>query len=156
MRAYYFLLFTIYRFYKDTMRETQMLMFYTAGVSSVLFGFNLLTIHSLLKYYDLAEPIPNDFVLLSGGLLLGLLNYFLIVKKGKFLECGFKKSSWGGLSVISYIVITAVLAIVVANLNRDKIDRQRLANPVKMEQIQKDEKPKSLEGIIRKWFKETF
>ncbi|MBK6730645.1 MAG: hypothetical protein IPG60_06635 [Bacteroidetes bacterium] len=140
------------------MKETQLLLYYTSVVSSVLIGFNLLAIYTLINYYDLVETIRNEFIVLSVGLLLGVLNHFLIVRKEKFLKCGFKKSIGGGLTVIMYILITATLTITVANLNRAKLEDERLAIPLKTEKVQKqkDEKPNSLEGRIRKWFKETF
>lgn len=124
MKIYYYILFIIYRFYTDQMKETQMPKFYTSAVSSVLIWVNLLSVHYFMEYYGLVEPIPNSFFVVSGGLLLGIFNHLLFVRGGKFLECGFNKSARGGVLVIGYIVLTAILAIASANLNRTKLQEQ--------------------------------
>ena len=88
---------------------------------------------------------------MSGGFLLLVLNYFLIVRKAAFLKRGFKKSTKGTLLVIIYILITVFFAITVASFNRSKLDKKRLAYPLKSEHIDgKSKTQKSLEGRGRK------
>jgi hypothetical protein len=158
MRVYNYFLFRVYRFYTDKMKETQMPLFYTSAVSTVVVGFNLFTVYAILDYLDAVVMFSGKYLILIPAGVIWTITHFFFVKGKRFLEYGFKKGVKGGFLVISYIVLTAALFITVANLNRAKLEKQRLANPVKTEQIQKqkDEKPKSLEGRIRKWFEETF
>lgn len=57
------------------------------------------------------------------------------------------------MAVVGYIVLTALTFILVANLNRARLAKERLANPVETEEVQ--QKRPSLEGKIRKWFKDN-
>jgi hypothetical protein len=124
MKPYDYLLFRIYRFYTDKMEEREIPLFYTSVASSVLVVFNLLAIHSLLKYFELIPTVNKYFILIIAFLLWGI-NNFLIVKKKRFLERKFIKNIKGGWLVIIYIVLTAVFSIIIANYNRNKIFKGR-------------------------------
>lgn len=158
MKAYHFLLFTIYRFYTDRMKEESVLLFSVTVASTVIIYVGLFTIYAFANYVNLIPMFPNKFYVVGAMTVIGLLNYYFIIRHKKFLSYNFKKDVKGGFLIIAYIVLTAVAFIIVANLNRDKLEKQRLANPVKTEEVQikKDEKPKSLEGRIRKWFGRNF
>jgi divalent metal cation (Fe/Co/Zn/Cd) transporter len=158
LKSYYYLLFRIYSYYEGRPNEKNIILFSVTAVSTVVGFAFLFTIYLFLDYLDVLPMLPNKYYVIGVMILLGVFNYILFVRQKKFLEYGFKKDVNGGLLIVAYIVLIAAIFITVANLNRAKLNKQRLANPVKTEQLQKqkDDKPKSLEGRIRKWFEEAF
>lgn len=155
MRVLYYLMFRIYRYAIDRGIERDIPFFYASLAATVLVGINLYTIYFLLNYSNLVRDfLPNKFYVLIPMLILWSIIYFGIARPKRFLNYDFEKTRKGGLAVVGYIVLTALTFILVANLNRARLAEERLANPVKTEEV-KEKKP-SLEGKIRKWFKENF
>lgn len=153
MRAYNYLLYRIYTFYTDKIREKDIPLFYTSCVSTVLVYFNFMTVYSLLIYAGLFKDIiPGKYYALIPMGIIWILNYFTFVKGERFLGYNFKKDIKGGILIILYILLTAVSSITVTNYSREKIFRQQNEHPVS-EQVK--QKP-SLEGKIRKWWKNNF
>ncbi|GAB3430188.1 hypothetical protein [Niabella aquatica] len=157
MIVLYYLTFRVYRFYIDKLNESHIPLIYTASVVSILLWINIFTLYALLAHLhlvrDMTEILPNKFyVLIPMSVLWGII-YFGIVRPRRFLNYDFEKTRKGGFAIVSYIVLTALTFVLVANLNRARLAEERLANPVKTEEVQK--KP-SLEGKIRKWFKDNF
>lgn len=157
MRVLCYLMFRIYSFYVDRGIERDIPFYYMSLAVTVLVGFNLYTIYFLLNYLhfvgDITEYLPNKFYVLIPMAVLWSIIYFGIARPKRFLKYDFEKTIRGGFAVVGYMVLTALTFILVANLNRARLAEERLANPVKTEQVQK--KP-SLEGKIRKWFKDNF
>lgn len=118
MKLYYYLLFSIYMFYKNRMKETQMLLFYTTVLSSLLISFNILSIMEFLNVWQLTDFQINKWHILFGALLLNLFNYYFVIRKELFLKYNFKNSIKGGLLVILYIILTAIFTILSANSYR--------------------------------------
>lgn len=85
--------------------------------------------------------------------LLWSIIYFGIARPKRFLNYDFEKDKKGGWRVIIYILLTATFIIFEANFNRTKLTEEHLENTDQTEQVQK--KP-SLEGKVRKWFKDNF
>jgi len=153
MKVYNYLLFRIYRFYTDKIKEKDIPLIYTSTVSTVLVYFNLYAIYSFLVYKDFVkELMPNKYYVLITMGIIWILNYLFFVKRARFLECDFTKDIGGGVLIIIYFLFTITTSIVVANYSRAKIEIQRhshpTANPIK-------QKP-SLEGKVKKWFNNTF
>lgn len=153
----YYLTFRIYRFYIDKLSEFHIPLIYTASVVSILLWINIFTLYALFAHLhlvsDITEFIPNKFYVLIPMSILWSIVYFGIIRPKGFLNYNFEKTKKGGFAVVGYIVLTILSFILVANLNRARLAEKGLANPVKTEEVQK--KP-SLEGKIRKWFKENF
>lgn len=105
MKIYDYLLFRIYSFYTDKMNEKDMPLFYTSVVSSVIVGFNLLALHSVLKYFELVPSFPSKYYVLLLGFILLFLNYFFLVNNKRFLERKFTKDIREGRLVVGYIVL---------------------------------------------------
>jgi len=153
MRAYNYLLFRLYRFYTDRIKEKDIPLIYTCTVSTALIYFNLNTVYSYLVYKDIVkELMPNKFYALIPMGVIWILNYLFFVKGGRFLEYDFTKDIRGGILIIIYFLFTIITSIVVANYNRAKIIEQAQKYPT-MEHVK--QRP-SLEGKIRKWWKDTF
>jgi hypothetical protein len=153
MRAYNYLLFRIYRFYTDRIKEKDIPLIYTSSVSTILVYFNLNTIYSYLVYKDVVkEIIPNKFYALIPMVIIWVLNYFIFVRRARFLECNFRKDIRGGVFVIMYFLLTAALAINIANYSRSKITELRRNHP----KVSQTKQKPSLEGKIRKWFNDNF
>lgn len=125
MKAYHYLLFRIYMFYKDTMKEGSNLLLTTSFVSTVMISINLITIYFYFNYKDLLSAIPNKYYIIGFMILIWGINYFFIIKKEDFLKRNFNKDKKEGTLVIVYIILTAFFAIVAANYNREKIFEQR-------------------------------
>lgn len=121
MKAYQYLLFRIYMFYKDTMKEKTYLTFSTSLVSTLLVTINLMTVYFYLEYKDLVFAIPNKYFIIALCFLIWAINYFVIVRKERFLNRNFQKDKKGGYIVVGFIILTALFFIIVSNLNRDKI-----------------------------------
>ena len=121
MRIYQYLLFRIYMFYKDSKYESGNYTFTTSLVSTLLIFINILTIYFLLEYNEILILKLNKGIVIAVMALVWVLNYYLIVKKEKFLEFNFTKDKKGGYLVMAFILLTAVASIIVANYNREKI-----------------------------------
>jgi len=154
MKIYYYFLFRVYRFYTDKMKETKIPLFYTSAVSTAVTGFNLFTIYSILNYIEVVKMFSGKYLILIPTVILWGITHFLFVRGKAFLKYDFKKSIKGGFLVVAYIMFTAIAFIIVANLNRAKLAKGSIGNPVKNEQVQK--KKPSLEGKIQNWLEETF
>ncbi|PWG77955.1 hypothetical protein [Pararcticibacter amylolyticus] len=152
MRIYNYLLFRIYRFYTDTIKEETGLLMTVASLSTLFLSFNIYTIYSFLTYKGLFNDIiPGKYYVLIPMAIIWLLNYFIFVRGEQFLEYNFKKDVKGGILIVLYILITAVSFIIVANFNREKIFKHQ--QPEVTEQV---EQRQSLEGKVRKWWRDTF
>lgn len=150
MKIYNYLLFRIYRFYTDVMKEKEIPLVYVTTVSTLFIGFNLYTISSYLVFKDIIhEVISSKSRVIVFMVIVLCLNYILFIKGKRFLNYNFKKDFKGGISIIFYMLFTAIMSIWVANLNRAKIFEQRRKEPLKEHTPRRP----SLEGKIREWFK---
>ncbi|MGJ1438717.1 MULTISPECIES: hypothetical protein [Sphingobacterium] len=150
MKIYNYLLFRIYRFYTDVMKEKEIPLVYVTTVSTLFIGFNLYTISSYLVFKDIIhEVISSKSRVIVFMVIVLCLNYILFIKGKRFLNYNFKKDFRGGISIIFYMLFTAIISIWVANLNRAKIFEQRRREPSKEHILRRP----SLEGKIREWFK---
>jgi hypothetical protein len=108
-------------FYKDSKYESGNYTVSTSLVSTVLISINLITIYFLLEYNEILILKLNKGIVIVFMVLVWALNYFLIVKKEKFLEFNFTKDKKGGYLIVTFILLTAFASITVANYNREKI-----------------------------------
>ncbi|WP_312459437.1 hypothetical protein [Sphingobacterium siyangense] len=150
MKIYNYLLFRIYRFYTDVMKEKEIPLVYVTTVSTLFIGFNLYTISSYLVFKDIIhEVISSKSRVIVFMVIVLCLNYILFIKGKRFLNYNFKKDFKGGLMIAIYMLLTATSLIWVINLNRAKIFEQRRREPLKEHTPRRP----SLEGKIREWFK---
>ena len=121
--SYNYLLFRVYRFYRDNRKEDKgMALFYTTVISSLFIILNFLTFYFFLEsFLDLKLTVYKNITILLISLLFCILNYIFFVRNEYFLEKGFSKNSRGSYSVLFYIFLSIVLFVVVANVNRAKI-----------------------------------
>ncbi len=153
MKAYYYLLFRIYRYYKDKQNENEFQALFSAiAVSTTIISINVITIIGLIGLFYNIQLIPSTKYIVLGMLLIGILNHLLFVRPKKFLQYNFQKNKKGGVLIIVYLIISASLTFIVGHYNRKKIFEERKKNSP-TEQVQN--RP-SLEGKIRKWVEETF
>ncbi|WP_333886246.1 hypothetical protein [Sphingobacterium siyangense] len=132
------------------MKEKAIPLVYVTTVSSLFIYLNLFTIYGYLLYRDLIdEMISGKFQVIVFMVIVLCLNYILFIKGKRFLNYNFKKDFRGGISIIFYMLFTAIISIWVANLNRAKIFEQRRREPSKEHILRRP----SLEGKIREWFK---
>ncbi len=148
-KIYYYLLFRIYRFYADVMKERDMPLFYTSAVSTVFLFFNLISIYFLLENSGFISYGLNKYIILFSLCLLWMLNHFLIVKNEFFLKMNYAKKPLGGWLVILYIIFTIIFSIVEVNKHREK-----LLNEKRFDDTEYIKRKPSLEGKIIKWFNE--
>lgn len=121
MKAYQYFLFRIYMFYKDTMKEKDLLIFYTSIVSTVIIQINLLSVYFALELTELVPTIPNKYYIILTGVIIFVLNYYLIVRKKKFLDYSFEKGKTGGIITIGIFIITVAFAVIVLNIHPAKM-----------------------------------
>lgn len=153
MKAYYYLLFRIYKYYKDKQNENEFQALFSATiVSTVLASFVILFFYGLANYFNLLPMYPNKFYAIMFFILIGLINYYFFVRKKKFLNFDFHKDKKGGIYIVTFIIVLSTSFIILANINREKIFKERNKDL----QIRETEKRPSLEGKIRKWLEENF
>jgi len=153
MQPYNYLLFRIYKFYTNIIKEKDIPLFYTSCLSTALIFFNIYTLYTYLIYRGLfIDIMPNKYYVIVPIFIIWFLNYLILVRPQRFLEYDFEMNFKGGVVVIIYLLFTIFAFIIVANLNRAKIENQK-QNHVVVSPIQ--QKP-SLEGKIRKWLNDTF
>jgi hypothetical protein len=112
-------------FYKDSKYESGNYTISTSIVSTALISINLITICFLLEYNEIIVLKLNKVMIVAFMILVWALNYFLIVKKERFLEFNFTKDKKGGYLIVSFILLTAFASITVANYNREKIFKKQ-------------------------------
>lgn len=132
------------------MKENDIPLLATSVITTLMIGFNVLSVWSLLEYFDwLQIPSNKYFVLIPLGTIL-IVVYFFFVKPLKFLTYGFKKDTTGGIYIVLYLIFTVILSVFVANINRAKLEEQKNSNSIDVNNMHKRQ---SLEGNIKKWFK---
>ncbi|REC61488.1 hypothetical protein DRF65_14950 [Chryseobacterium pennae] len=152
MKAYYYFLFRIYRYYKDKRNEGEFeALFSVAAVSSVILSFHLIGVYIITNYFDLVSVITNKVYMILFMIIVGCVNYYFFVRDKKFLNYGFQKDRKGGIYIIIYIFFLGISLIIVSNINREKIFEERRKNPT----IENTGNRKSLIGDIVKWFEEN-
>jgi amino acid transporter len=99
----------------------------TTTSTFILYSF-ILTIVSFIDFYifeifDLI--IPNKMLVIMYMGVIGILNYRFFIKDKKFLNYNFKIDKKGGYAIIGFIAILALLFVLIANKNREKIFKER-------------------------------
>jgi len=147
-QAYYYFLFRIFRFYKDKYKDNdKQAIFGVICVSTTCICFNLLTVYFFFNFFDILPMFSNKYLVIPIMVGIGIVNYLFFIKDKKFLKYGFIKDRKGTVKIIAYYVISLAIFIVIANFNRQKISSNRLPN-------ENQPKKESLEGKIRRWFKD--
>jgi len=111
--VYYYLIFRIYLFYIEVIKERDMPLLITSVVVSTLVFFNVFTLYAAAKLYLGFEFMYEVYALSILGFILFLLNYFLFLKPKEFLERNFDKSVPGSIGIVIYILITVIGFIIV-------------------------------------------
>ena len=147
MKAYYYLLFRIYRLYKDKNKESDaQALFSATAVSTVIVSFIFLFLYGVANYFGFIPIVTNKLTLVFFTIAVGCINYYLFVRGRKFMDFCFQKDKRGGFLIVSFIIILSILFITLANINRDRIFNERAG------EISNKPRKESLEGKIRKWF----
>lgn len=120
-------------------------LFSTTAVSTVIVSFILLFLHGIANYFDLLLMFTNKYYAAFFIIVIGFINHYLFVRERKFMKYGFQKDKKGGVLIISFIIAFGILFIVFANINREKIFKERAGK------ISNEPRKESLEGKIRKW-----
>jgi len=118
MRLYNYLIYRIYYFYIDIIKENDLPFFITSIVITILVFFNIFSIYGFIVNLYKIYLINEIFYLISIWILIFIFNYIIIVKPGYFLEMNFNKTKKGTLGVLLYILLSIVLFIIVAEINR--------------------------------------
>lgn len=152
MKAYYYFLFRIYKYYKDKPNKSEFeVLFSTTVVSSVILSFHLIGVYIIINYFDLVVVVTNKVYMILFMLIVGCFNYYFFIRQKNFLNYGFQKDKRGGIYIAIYIIFLGFFLLIVSNINREKIFEERRRNPT----LEKTEKRKSLIGDIIKWFEDN-
>ncbi|WP_277115528.1 hypothetical protein [Chryseobacterium sp.] len=153
MKAYYYFLFRIYRYYKDKQNENELqAIFSVITVSTLIASLTIFFFHGLLNYLGILPMYSNKFYMILFMIIVGFINYFFFIRDKNFLNHDFQKDKKGGFYIIVYIILLGILLFVLSNINREKIFEERKKNP----QTEQTQKPASLQSEIENWFKEKF
>lgn len=149
MKAYYYFLFRIYKFYQGKMHEGdgQALLSATA-VSTTIISINLFSLVGVLDYFNLVPMIDDKHYVILIMIIIGIINHFFFVRGKEFLSFDFKKDKKGGALIVTYLVLTFVFTFVEGQYNREKIFKERAGT------MSNEPRKESLEGKIREWFEQ--
>lgn len=122
MKAYNYLLFRIYTYYRDNGKnETEdLLVFSTACVVTLLTVINILWIYFLCLLLDFFPHFINKFYL-GVIFLIFIFLYIYNIKNKKFLNYNFEKERIGGLAVVGVFFLTGLIAFIVGTIYRSKV-----------------------------------
>ena len=123
MKAYNYLLFRIYTYYRDNGKnETEnLLVFSTACVVTLLTVINIMWIYFLCLLLDFFPHFINKFYLFVVIFLVFMLLYNFNIKHKKFLNYNFEKDRIGGLAVVSVFVLTGLISFIVGTIYRSEV-----------------------------------
>ncbi len=121
MRAYYYLLFRVYQFYITKPKEKSIILFNVSAISTIVVYLPLFTLYLFLNYIDLLPMVSSKNYVILIMVLLGVVNYYLLVRPKKFLDYDFKKDFKGGVLIVLFLLIMVISFILIANYNRAKI-----------------------------------
>lgn len=129
MKTYYYLLFRLYDYYLRVRKEDAGLsLYFTVTASTLIVYFSLVLVVSLIDYLShnfFNLFIPNKYFIIAYLLVIGFLNYLFFIKNKKFLTYNFRNDKKGGYAIILYIIILGIVLIFFANVNREKIFKER-------------------------------
>jgi hypothetical protein len=128
VRPYSYLLYRIYFFYVDRMREEQVPLVYVTAISTVLIFVNVFTLLGLADHYGIFSLSMNKYSAAATIAIMGTMNYFFFIRGERFLDYDFKKDLKGGMLIVLYFVMTLLLFILVANQHREKILNAAMIN----------------------------
>lgn len=57
--------------------------------------------------------------------IIGFVNYWFFIRKRKFVNYNFKTDKKGGYTIIGFMVFLALMFVLIANKNREKIFKER-------------------------------
>ena len=129
MRLYNYLLFRLYDYYNRVRKEDAVLsLYFTVTASTLLIYLFLYTAFAYVDFYSLKflnkiVTGKTSVVCLMG--IIGFLNYWFLIKPKKFLNHNFKTDKKGGYVIVGFIVLLALMFVLIANKNREKIFKER-------------------------------
>ncbi|KFF25297.1 hypothetical protein IW16_14875 [Chryseobacterium vrystaatense] len=151
MKAYYYFLFRIYRYYIDNQNENEFQAVFSAtAVSTAVLSIAIISFLGVLDFLDILS-IPSKKYIIFGMILLGIFNHFFFVREKKWVDYDFEKDKKGGFKIIICILFLFLFVLIGGSFNRKKIFEERRRNP-----SIEVERRSSLESEIRKWFEEKF
>ena len=129
MKAYYYLLFRIYSIltvsYKNEYKTINYLL---TSTSTLIVYFTIVTVISIIDFYVINfynTLIPNSISVVTYMIVIGIISYFFIIKKKKFLKYNFKNDRRGGYLICVYLIFIAILLLFFANKNRERIIKEK-------------------------------
>ena len=128
MRTYYYLLFRLYTqlIKPKNGNSEKTAIFITTTNSMFLVFFGMMTIFFYLNFYEVVNvSIPSKSKIIIFMFLIGFINYWFFIKPKKFLNYGFKTDKKGGYAIIGFIILLALMFVIIANKNRDRIFKER-------------------------------
>ena len=129
MKVYNYLLFRIYSYYKDYIRQNEKnAIFSTTVMSSFFVYFIFFVIITYIDFYfiKISDIIfPNKIFIIFYMLFFTFINYIFFIKNKGFIKYNFIKDKTNGYLIILFIFFIAFSFIFIANKNRDKILKER-------------------------------
>jgi hypothetical protein len=104
---------SLYHYYRKRDSTPQIFVF---GTSTVIVGFNILFAYQFIQYYFFT-PVPlNKIIVLIMVSVVGILNYFLVLRKGAYIQINPSKEF--KIGVIIYIIVSLALMIFITSMHR--------------------------------------
>ncbi len=97
-------------------------------VSTLLIYLSLYTAFAYVDFYFvkfLNKIVTGKLSVIIIMATIGFLNYWLFIRPKKFLNYNFKPDKKGGYTIIGFIVFLALMFVLIANKNREKIFKER-------------------------------
>ena len=130
MRAYNYLLFRLYSTLSEPKKQNdeKTILYLIVSTTTFLLCLLILTIILYIDFYFIEmvnQLLPNKFSVITLMIVIGFVNYWFFIKPKKFLNYNFKADKKSGYAIIGFIVFLALMFVLIANKNREKIFKER-------------------------------
>ncbi|MGY5353467.1 hypothetical protein [Wenyingzhuangia sp. IMCC45467] len=126
MKAYYYLLFRIYKYFEGIEKKKNSFNIspkqHVIVESTFILYIILISIITYLEYLNYIPKynISKIYIVLI-MFIIGLINYLFFLKGEKYLKMGFKKDLNGGIVIVSFLLLILFLFLNIASKNRETI-----------------------------------
>lgn len=124
MKIYNYLLFRMYSLLSKGNNNTKEIHFYITILSTFIIIISIQVCLVIYDYYFSSqanrEGISKSLYSLI-FLIVSYINYFLFIRKNKFLKYGFKQDKKRDYYIIGFLIFLITVAIIIGNRNCEKI-----------------------------------
>ena len=118
MKLYTYFLYRLYMFFITHYDIEDQPLLKVATTSSLLISINLISLYGLMKLKSIIPKFSNYTVAVFILLVIFFINYYFFIRKKAFLKYNFRNDFLGGMVILIYILLSILLFVYTATLNR--------------------------------------